>query len=62
MERLLLRVPEGAEMLGFSKSKTYELINTGELPAIKIGNVIRIPADELREWVKKRVEEARSEP
>ena len=52
MERLLLRPTEAAEMLGFGKSKTYELIADGTIPSVTIGKCRRIPVEALREWVR----------
>ena len=57
METLLLRVGEVQEALNLSRSKTYELIASGELPAIRIGRCVRVPADLLKAWVKEKTEE-----
>lgn len=51
MEKLLLRVNETAQLIGLGRSKTYDLIARGELPSIRIGKCVRVPADKLREWV-----------
>lgn len=48
--RLLLRVPEVAEVLALSRSKVYELIGAG-LPAIHIGRATRVPLAALRKWM-----------
>jgi excisionase family DNA binding protein len=50
-ERLLLRVPEAAEMLGLSRSKIYELLEKDGLPFVKIGRCKRIPVTGLHKWV-----------
>ena len=50
-EQLLISVPRAAQMLDISKSKLYELINDGTVPAIRIGKSIRIPLDWLRKWL-----------
>lgn len=55
MERLLVRPTEAAELLGVSRSKIYELLASGELPSVKIGKSIRVPVEELRQWVSSRV-------
>lgn len=52
MERLLLRVNEAAELLGVSRSKTYELIAARIIPAVRIGSSVRVPLEELRAWIK----------
>jgi len=51
VERLLLRVPEAAELTGLGKSKTYELVASGEWPSVTIGRSIRVPLAGLRAWV-----------
>ena len=60
-DRLAYRPSEVARVLGLSRSKTYELIATGELPSMKIGGSIRVPVDDLRVWIARRVEERESE-
>jgi excisionase family DNA binding protein len=52
-ERLAYRINEAAATLGISRSKAYGLINAGKLPVIRIGATMRIPAEALREWVRK---------
>jgi excisionase family DNA binding protein len=36
-EKEWLKVPEAAELLGLPKTRAYELIQQGELPAVRIG-------------------------
>ena len=51
VERILYRPAEAAEAIGVSRSRVYELINSGEIPSIKVGGVRRVPVDKLRDWV-----------
>ena len=51
VERLLLRVPEAAEALGVSKSQGFKLVWSGELPSVRIGKAVRVPAAALQEFV-----------
>ena len=51
MDKLLLRPTEAAELIGMGRAKTYDLIRTGDLPSVRIGKSIRVPARELRAWV-----------
>ncbi len=51
MEQLLLRVEEAARSLGICRSKAYDLVSRGELPTIRVGRVVRVPAEALRRWV-----------
>jgi excisionase family DNA binding protein len=51
MEKLLLTVREAADCAGIGRTKMYEIINAGELPVVRIGRAVRIPAHILRQWV-----------
>jgi excisionase family DNA binding protein len=47
-EKEWLKVPETAELLGLPKTRAYELIQQGELPAVRIGErTIRVNRAEL---------------
>ena len=47
-----LKVPEAAELLGLPKTRTYELIQQGELPAVRIGaRSIRVNRRELERFL-----------
>jgi len=52
MERLLLRPSEAAEAIGVGRATVYALIKRGELPSVRIGDSVRVPADGLRKWVR----------
>ncbi len=39
----VLTVEAAGRVLGISRSSAYEAVRTGELPAIRIGRIIRIP-------------------
>lgn len=51
-EVVLLTVPEAAKMLRISRNLAYELVARGEIPAIRLGRVIRVPRGLLEEWLK----------
>lgn len=53
-EKLLLGITEVAALLSLGRSKTYALIAAGELPSIRLGKSVRVPAQKLREWVQER--------
>lgn len=57
-QRILLRVVEAAEMLSLGRSKTYALVQAGEIPSVKIGGAVRIPVDALNDWLRKQVASA----
>lgn len=47
-EKEWLRVPEAADLLGIPRSRCYELIQAGDLPAVRIGECsIRVNRREL---------------
>ena len=47
-----MRVPEAAELLGLPRTRTYELIQRGELPAVRIGErSIRVNRAELERFL-----------
>ena len=52
IEKEWLKVPEAAELLGLPKTRAYELIQRGELPAVRIGErSIRINRLELEKFL-----------
>lgn len=48
-DRLTVTVPEAAEMLGLSRSFTYELAASGRLPTIRFGRKLVVPRKALDE-------------
>lgn len=48
MERLAYRPTEVAAVIGLSRSKVYELIARGEIPSIRLGGKILVPAESVR--------------
>jgi excisionase family DNA binding protein len=49
--RLLLRPEEGADALGVSRARFYELMSQGRIKSIKIGRSRRVPISELQIWI-----------
>jgi len=47
-----LSLKEVQRLLGIGRTKVYELVTTGELPAVRIGRCIRVNRQELDEWVR----------
>jgi excisionase family DNA binding protein len=47
MERKTLTITEASEALGVSRNKAYEAARRGEIPTIKIGKRILVPAAAL---------------
>jgi excisionase family DNA binding protein len=53
-ETNLLTVSEVARRLNVSKPTVYRRINEGTIPALPIGELVgplRVPADELEQWL-----------
>jgi len=53
----LLTVPEVARRLKLSKSKVYLLCQQGKIPTITLGKSVRIPLNELDEWLRQQIRE-----
>jgi excisionase family DNA binding protein len=49
--RAVLTPAEAARVLRMSRSKTYAMIRSGELPAIHIGRAVRVPVRALEAWI-----------
>ena len=54
--RILLRPTEVAESLGLGRSTVFALLATGELPCVRFGRAVRIPVQELEDWIKRHTE------
>ena len=51
MDQLLLRAEEVSKALNIGRSKAYEMMAGGELPIVRIGRSVRVPAKALEEWI-----------
>jgi excisionase family DNA binding protein len=51
--RLLLRPEEAAQVLGLGRTKVYELMGSGALRSVRVGNSRRISAAALAEFVER---------
>ena len=51
MEKMLLKPSEVAEALGIGRSLIYELIAQGQIPSVRLGRCIRVPAEALKRWL-----------
>ena len=46
-----LKVPEVAKELRIARSRAYELVANGTIPAVKIGRSVRVSRTELERWL-----------
>ena len=49
--KLTFTVQEAAQMLGLSRNSTYQGIETGEIPYVKVGKRILIPRHALQKML-----------
>jgi excisionase family DNA binding protein len=59
-EKLLVRIGEAAEMLSVARSKAYQMVQSGELPAVRMGKSVRVSVRALNEYVERKTAEALS--
>lgn len=50
-ERAYLKVPEVAEVLRIARSRAYDLVARGEIPAVRIGRSVRVSRNDLERWL-----------
>jgi len=60
MVTLLLKPEQAFPELGISRAKGYQMLASGELPAVRLGRAVRIPREALEQWVRARTEGAQS--
>lgn len=58
MDPVFLTAEEAAEALHVGRSKVYDLIRNGDLVSVKIGKLRRVPAEAVREFAQRLVQEA----
>jgi len=58
--RVFLRVPEVAEMLGLGRSAVYQLLASGELQSVKLSGfrARRVSRRSLEDWIRRQEEQA----
>lgn len=50
-KKVTLNVSEVSELLGISKSFVYQLVGSGELPAIRLGKRILFTRERIMEYI-----------
>jgi len=58
METAFLTVAEAAAVIKVGRSKTYQMVRSGELPSVKIGRSRRVPARKLQDWIERKTDES----
>ena len=53
----LLESREVARLLGIGRTKTFQLIASGELPSIRLGRCVRVPTAALYSWISSKTEQ-----
>jgi excisionase family DNA binding protein len=48
---MLLTVRDVEVELQLGRTRTYELLRSGEIPVIRVGRVLRVSRDALRRWI-----------
>jgi putative molybdopterin biosynthesis protein len=51
MEERLLKPDEVAEILQCSKAFAYALLKRGEIPTVRIGNLVRVRREEMDKYI-----------
>jgi excisionase family DNA binding protein len=51
MNKLLLTPTEAAKILGIGRSKTYQLLQSGQLQSVHIGSCRRIPLEAVHNFL-----------
>ena len=50
--RLLISTEDAANLLDLSYYTASRMISQGEIPSVKIGTIIRVPMEGLKEWIR----------
>jgi excisionase family DNA binding protein len=52
-----MKIPEVAELLKISISKTYDYAKRGLIPSVRIGRSVRTKRSDLEKWLEERKED-----
>jgi excisionase family DNA binding protein len=53
---MVLKPKEAAVLLGIGRSTLYALLAAGVIPSIRIGHAVRVPVDQLKDWLRRQSE------
>jgi excisionase family DNA binding protein len=52
---LLIESREVARLLGIGRTKTFQMLASGQLPTVRIGRCVRVPVTALQEWIRRQL-------
>lgn len=55
-EPILLGIREAGRELGIGRNTVYELVNTGRIRSVVVGNRRLVPRSELEAWIERELE------
>ena len=55
-EERLLRISEASKILALGRSKTYQLVASGELRSVRVGRSIRVTATSVQQFIRSLIE------
>jgi excisionase family DNA binding protein len=53
LQKILLTVKEAAQALAVSERTLWALTNTGQIPRVLIGRLVRYDVADLRKWIER---------
>ena len=56
-EPVLLKIAEAATLLRVGRTTIYELMNSGDMPSVRIGRAVRIPTRAVRDYARRMEDE-----
>ena len=60
VEKIAVRIPTAAAMLGLSRSKFYVLMDDGEIATIKVGKARLVIVRSLHDYIARRLKDEQS--
>jgi excisionase family DNA binding protein len=55
VDRLAHSVSEAAELLALGRTKTWELVHTGELGSVRVGRRVVVPLSAIEDYLDRRL-------
>lgn len=53
VEKEFLTISEVQRVLGIGSTKAYSMVQSGELPAIRVGRTLRVRVRDIEEWAER---------